>query len=608
MYKYSNPKEIKPAGWLRRQLEIQAQGLAGNLDKIWPDVRESAWIGGDKEGWERVPYWLDGFIPLAFLLDDEDMKARARRYMDAIVSFQKEDGWICPCTVEERADYDIWSWFLIGKVFALYCEYTDDEVFENALYRTMKCMYDMTQRGEVKLFNWGKFRWYECFIPLTYLYERYPESWILDLGRELKRQGADYTEYCELWKRPLNHWKFETHIVNLAMMFKAEAVSCLLLGEEAAGQAEQFWKLLDQYNGTAVAIFTGDECLSGIGNNRGTELCSVVELMYSCEILYAITKNPVWAERLEKVAFNALPATLSDDMWTHQYDQMVNQIACMKFPGKSFFRTNNEEAHMFGLEPNFGCCTANMGQGWPKLAMSVFMKDRDTIEAVMMLPAVLQTTFQETAVTVTIDTQYPLRFSAVYTVASEQPTEFELKIRIPGWAKKVRINGCEIECSGYYSMKKIWDGTEKISVEVEDVPHFVERPFELRTVEYGPLVFSLPLQCEYHMHEYVRNAVERKYPYCDYELELKSEWRYGFADTVLEVCEEEGDEIPFSSQNPAISIKANFNQVEWDYADGYNTVAEKYPASTVPLSDRQEMKMVPYGCAKLRMTEMPVVK
>ena len=57
--------ELKARGWLRRQLALQAAGLCGNLDKIWPDVQRSAWIGGDREVWERVPYWLDGFIPLA---------------------------------------------------------------------------------------------------------------------------------------------------------------------------------------------------------------------------------------------------------------------------------------------------------------------------------------------------------------------------------------------------------------------------------------------------------------------------------------------------------------------------------------------------------------
>ena len=74
MYNFFSPIQITPQGWLKDQLTIQAKGLAGNLDKMWPDVRDSAWIGGNREGWERVPYWLDGFVPLAYLLEDEDAK------------------------------------------------------------------------------------------------------------------------------------------------------------------------------------------------------------------------------------------------------------------------------------------------------------------------------------------------------------------------------------------------------------------------------------------------------------------------------------------------------------------------------------------------------
>lgn len=90
-YKLFNTSELKASGWLRKQLEVQASGLSGNLDKVWPDIRESRWIGGDREGWERVPYWLDGFIPLAYLLEDEDMIKRAVRYVDAILAGQCEE-------------------------------------------------------------------------------------------------------------------------------------------------------------------------------------------------------------------------------------------------------------------------------------------------------------------------------------------------------------------------------------------------------------------------------------------------------------------------------------------------------------------------------------
>ena len=118
-WNFYTSNEIKPLGWLKKQLEIQAEGLSGNLDKIWNDIKNSAWIGGDKEGWERVPYWLDGFIPLAYLLENEDMIARAKKYIDAIISYQKPDGWICPCKDEDRKIYDTWAVQLITKTLTV---------------------------------------------------------------------------------------------------------------------------------------------------------------------------------------------------------------------------------------------------------------------------------------------------------------------------------------------------------------------------------------------------------------------------------------------------------------------------------------------------------
>ena len=148
--------EIKPSGWLKRQLEIQANGLAGHLDKIWPDVKDSAWIGGDREGWERVPYWLDGFIPLAYLLEDADMIARAKKYIDAILASQKQDGWICPCRDEERKDYDTWAVQLISKVLVVYYECSGDERIPEVVYRVLKNYYELLKNGTIRLFHWGK--------------------------------------------------------------------------------------------------------------------------------------------------------------------------------------------------------------------------------------------------------------------------------------------------------------------------------------------------------------------------------------------------------------------------------------------------------------------
>jgi len=602
-------REIKPEGWLKNQLMVQAEGLSGHLHEIWPDVRDSAWIGGSCEGWERVPYWLDGFIPLAHLLHDEKLIEVANRYVHSIVDRQQEDGWICPCSVEERSTYDTWAVLLIGKVLALHCEFEEDSAVETALYRTMKNLYELLKKGEIKLFRWGEFRWFEGFVPLLHLYERKPEEWMLELGRILQEQGTNYPSFQETWKRPMNQWTFHTHIVNLCMMFKYEAVSSALLGDEYRQQAEELWKVLDTYNGTAAGIFTGDECLSGLGNQQGTELCAVVELMYACEWIYAVTGDPVWAERLEKLAFNAMPATFTDDMWAHQYVQQVNQMACITFPGRSFFRTNSSESHLFGLEPNFGCCTANMHQGWPKLVLHVLQRTEKGILLAHWLPVSLETTIKGKPVRIAVDSEYPFRMKAALTVETSEKVSFEMKLRIPSWAKNVCLNGKPVRpVKGHVTIRKSWLGAEKIELTMEAKPHLVSRPSGLKTVEYGPLLFSLPIETEYRMKEYEKNGVERKFPYCDYELVPKSAWNYGFDDASFEVEERPVSSVPFASDKPAVVLHTRMAPVEWAWADGYDTVPEVKPVSNKAIGPAEEKELIPYGCAKLRMTEMPLIR
>ena len=599
-WNFYTSNEIKPLGWLKKQLEIQAEGLSGNLDKIWDDIRNSAWIGGNKEGWERVPYWLDGFIPLAYLLKNEDMIARAKKYIDAIISYQKSDGWICPCADEDRKTYDTWAIQLITKTLTVYFQCSNDERIPDVIYKTLKNYYDLLKSGEIKLYDWGNARWFECFIAINFIYERYKEEWLVDLAKILKEQGMDYNEAVSLWKRPLNRWRFDTHIVNMGMMLKSEAVSCGILGEKYSDNAEELHEILTEYNGTPVGLFTGDECLSGLSPIQGTELCAVAEQMYSYEVLYAFTGDKKWAERLEVLAFNALPATISDDMWTHQYDQMSNQIACVKFPGKPIFRTNSQESHLFGLEPNYGCCTANFNQAWPKFALSVFMHNGDEVINAVPVPSELQTGDKY----ISIETEYPFKNTFKYTVKAEKG--FTFKIRIPSFAENLTVNG--EKANGDILSFDIGASEEKEIVIIFDtVPYFEKRPHELNTVKCGSLVFSVPIKFEKNMLEYERDGVERKFPYCDYELIPVSDWNYAYCRDDLEIQKNEVSEIPFSSENPPVTVKATVRKIEWGYEDGYDTVCAKIPESREPISDAKAIQLYPYGCAKLRMTEIPLI-
>ena len=126
--------EIRPAGWLQRQLQIQADGLSGHLDEFWPDVGRSQWFGGTAEGWERAPYWLDGAIPLAWLLDAAPLKRRIGDHLDFIISHQRADGWFGPYPEDASTKrYDMWAILLADKVLAQYHDATGDARVLDAL-------------------------------------------------------------------------------------------------------------------------------------------------------------------------------------------------------------------------------------------------------------------------------------------------------------------------------------------------------------------------------------------------------------------------------------------------------------------------------------------
>ena len=81
-------KAIKPAGWVRRQLELQADGFHGHLTEISRFLikQGNAWLsleGEGQHGWEEPPYWLKGFSNCGYILRDERMIKESKIWIEA---------------------------------------------------------------------------------------------------------------------------------------------------------------------------------------------------------------------------------------------------------------------------------------------------------------------------------------------------------------------------------------------------------------------------------------------------------------------------------------------------------------------------------------------
>ena len=90
----------------------------------------SGWLGGSGESWERGPYYLDGLVPLAYLLEDPALIAKAQRYVEWTLTNQAETGWLGP-----KSNTDWWPNMVMLKVLTQYQEATGDPRVVPALTR-----------------------------------------------------------------------------------------------------------------------------------------------------------------------------------------------------------------------------------------------------------------------------------------------------------------------------------------------------------------------------------------------------------------------------------------------------------------------------------------
>jgi hypothetical protein len=156
--------------------------------------------------------------------------------------------------------------------------------------------------------------------------------------------------------------------------------------------------------------------------------------------------------------------------------------------------------------------------------------------------------------------------------------------------------------------RKFPKGITEIVISFETESVMKQSPNGMYMAEKGSLLFALPIKYDVEVVEYEKNDVERKFPYCDYFLKGDSDWNYAFTDRTLSYQECEMSDVPFSFEHPSVILRAKMCHIDWGYEEGYETICSRKPNSRQPLDQSSEMTLIPYGCAKLRMTEMPFVK
>lgn len=627
--------DVRAEGWLLEQLMRMRSGMSGTLDQIMPNVvgPRNCWLGGDGDAWERGPYWIDGLLPLAYILDDDSLKERVAPWIEWTLASQGEDGYFGPSVdrgkepgLQRDKARDWWPKMVMLKALQQHYSATGDKrviPFMTAYFR-----YQLAQLPKTPLnhwTHWGGERGGDNLAVIYWLYNITGEEFLLELADLVYSQTYDWYAAFSLQNDVL-YRQHSVHCVNLGQGFKTPAIRYQQSGDKALlGSLHTAKRTISKTFGFPTGLWAGDE-LTRFGNPvYGSELCTAVEMMYSLGEIIKISGDVSWADYLERVAYNALPTQITDDCTLRQYYQQLNQIEISR-TWRDFTTPHADTDQLFGQMTGYACCTANLHQAWPKFVQNLWYATADGgLAALVYAPSRVTTALPSgREVTIVESTEYPFRESVEFLLSfsGKRGESFPLHLRLPSWSDgyTLTVNNEPVEVENVDNILKIsrtWKSGDRVAI------HFNAKVRSSRwfdggvAVERGPLLYALKMNERWERHEV---AEDEKVEYGEHYYEVFSDtpWNYCILKQDLRNLDSKSvvthsDNVatyPWSVDGAPLSITIPAHRLpRWQQYCGSVGHVNYY----INTKDRRDVDMeestielIPYGCTTLRVALFPV--
>ena len=622
------PHNVSPAGWLKEYLSRDLNGITGHLDeycdeagadifgdnkviggqiKVGPDRFHPTWWNGESEG-----NWFDGFVRCAELMDEPWANEKAKKRIEHILA-SDETGYIGIYKPGSRYQTEpnngeLWCQSRILLAMLGYYDATRDQ----KLLERVKAAADMTIEtlgtGNDRTIYFsdvssGKGHGLTFTEPLFLLYEITKDKKYVDFARlcyddysnaDVEQPFAD----CKCGNLLDPEIPFTGHGPHISEHLRIPVLLYHYTGikkyyDAFLGGMEKLKKCLN-----TSGVLKSDEDVVNRSRDRlqkpvplptvGYEYCAITELTLTMHMAYLATGVTGYADMAERIIFNAAQGAREQDGRAAAYLCSDNLFKAATEMGGSW---DFSSAHYTSAV----CCIPNSTRFMPYHTNRLWLKTQSDgtkgLCAAFYGPSVLKTEINGKSITIEQKTQYPFEENIEFIFTMNEPNEFPLKLRIPGWAKSTRImlNGNEIKAEprgGHITVARKWNNGDRLLLSFTASIELAYAPDKSAAVIRGPLVYALPIEYRKIItHEY---RVPGFYD-ADYFPAENARWDYTFyidksPDDIFIFQKNEGTGYPWD--NPPVSIKAAVLD-HWSYV--------------------KEITLLPMGCTILRRTHFPVV-
>ena len=605
------PGEVKPQGWLRDWCVTARNGYISRMDEIdqafpraWnrdfhPRGKYLDWRDPDKGAWctEGGAYWFEGLVRLAWELDDAELKAYATKRLEPLFERMNTNAiafvyWMDRHDPAQMAEIENANHgFIVGasgrttRAMLAYYEATGDE---RALRALTWCLDDprfyffgnpiTLPAAACDTWRYSGNEKLAKAIDSFFATEPYPKKWpAMRYGTPLDTDDVNLTPrpHTKKWDWRRQH----------GVLFY-ESIFSWMKGTGWTGDARYFanaaaWMdWTDRHCRQPHGVIVADESYGYPGPNRGTETCTVAGDILAYTTRAAITGEGRFADHVERSFFNAGAACTSRDFMHHVYFQAPN-------------RTDSVAKYTIGVGPGKTsgvyktkhwplCCTAALARILPGYVQWMWMKPAaGGLAATLYAPNTLETELEGSAVRIETKTDYPFNETLEMKVSTAKPLKFPLKLRIPEWCVNpcIAVNGdtlsIPVGADGFAVIDREWQTDDAVSLrfpmvpKVETIRDFNDGGKPYCSISYGPLLFA------------------RGIPEKDENTPVpgtRTDWRLDSSRVLADV-----------------KVVRKPMPAKWDWP-----LAAPLQLN-VRSAEGQPLELVPYGCAKLRISMFPDV-